>query len=116
MIIGHSKSNDDKDPGINFETSVLCDTITGKAIRNATDGEVARSREANAFNPIDLQSRGLAVHRYLWRPEEEVFAAPHVDGGRRFERSGSSIVTEDHYGAVPGLRSPTAEATVESEG
>lgn len=34
------------DAGINFEAPVLVDAETGEAIRNATEDETARSREA----------------------------------------------------------------------
>jgi len=36
------------DPGINFEAPVLYDAATGDPIRNASEEETARSREARA--------------------------------------------------------------------
>jgi hypothetical protein len=36
----------DNDPGLNFEAPVLYDAETAEPIRNATDDETARSRDA----------------------------------------------------------------------
>jgi len=56
-------------------------------------------REDNAFNLIEVCREAVSIHRFLWRPEEEIFAAPHFDRIRSFPRSGGRIVTEPADGA-----------------
>jgi 3',5'-cyclic AMP phosphodiesterase CpdA len=51
-------------------------------------------REDNAFNLIEVRRESISIHRFLWRPEEEIFAAPHFDRIRTYPRSGGRILTE----------------------
>ncbi|MDW7760437.1 MAG: metallophosphoesterase [Acidobacteriota bacterium] len=51
-------------------------------------------REDNAFNLIEVQTESISIQRFLWQPEEEIFAAPHFDRIRSFPRSRGRIFTE----------------------
>lgn len=70
-------------------------------------------REDNAFNLIEVRRESVSIQRFLWRPEEEIFAAPHFDRVRSFPRSGGRIITEpeDEASGPPGVEEPIEPVT-----